>query len=263
MNTFLEEVARKYGKTIRFTCNICGEPNEVSHEAFDGTEIVNCATCGSTVRHRSVIYLTTRALLGKAARLPSVHRMDLKGVGLSDHPAYAERLARSFDYTNTFYHCEPFLDISAPVSATDAGSLDFMISSDVFEHITPPVDRAFRAAFDWLKPGGHLILTVPNREGETIEHYPDLREFEIRQVGDRYSILGRNEDGKFVVHDDPIFHGGPGQTVEMRLFGTSDLKTRLQQAGFPNPTFLNDDVPEDGVIFSYPWTRPLVARKPV
>jgi len=43
------------------------------------------------------------------------------------------------------------------------GSLDFIIASHVIEHTTNPL-RAFQSAYRRLRPGGRLVLTVPDKE---------------------------------------------------------------------------------------------------
>jgi hypothetical protein len=65
-----------------------------------------------------------------------------------------------FSYRNTFFHTEPLIDIIDPPTEL-LGTLDSVISTDVFEHVVPPVERAFEGAFRLLKPGSALVLTVP------------------------------------------------------------------------------------------------------
>ena len=58
--------------------------------------------------------------------------------------------------------------------------LIFIISSDVFEHIPPPTSKAFSNLYKILRPCGIVILTVPYKSfGETIEHFPNLFNYEI------------------------------------------------------------------------------------
>ena len=57
------------------------------------------------------------------------------------------------------------------------GTYDFILSSDVFEHVAPPVERAFEEAFRLLKPNGFLCITVPSVADDTVEYYPDLHEY--------------------------------------------------------------------------------------
>ena len=143
---------------VSFVCNICGQTNTI--EALDH-EASSCGGCGSNVRLRALIYLLSKELFGDGLALPGLPRLRcVKGLGLSDQLNYADRLARAFDYTNTFYDREPRLDITE-AHPDRYGTYDFILSSDVFEHIAPPVERAFDEAYKLLKPHGVLCLSVP------------------------------------------------------------------------------------------------------
>src|SRR5690349_12515432 len=161
------------GARIPFFCNLCGTPNsgtlrELSREAL------TCTHCGSNVRFRAMGYLVTKEVLGRPAALPDVAAdKSISGVGLSDAENYARPLAEKFDYTNTFYHTDPHLDITA-IDGSRVGRYDFIVASDVFEHVVPPVANAFANARRMLKPGGKLIFTVPFvPDGRTKEHFPE------------------------------------------------------------------------------------------
>jgi len=56
---------------------------------------------------------------------------------------------------------QPYLDITQP-HPDQYGTYDFILSSDVFEHVAIPVERAFEEAFRLLKPHGVLCITVPS-----------------------------------------------------------------------------------------------------
>lgn len=184
------------------------------------------------------------------------------GIGLSDWSEYATRLTAKFSYTNTYFHMEPQLDI-ANLPPERRSSCDFLISSDVFEHVVPPAQKAFRGAFDVLKPGGHLIFTVPFTNQETTdEHYPELHNYRIVQFGSEYVVLNRTADGRYVVHEHPIFHGGPGTTLEMRIFCERDVIEQLRIVGF-DAEVIRQDIPDWGILFhGRPWSLPILARKP-
>ncbi len=85
------------------------------------------------------------------------HRPDLAGIGLSDWEGYANPLAERLNYTNTFFHQAPLLDITS-VGPDHSGRYDFIICSDVFEHVCQPVSKAFENAYRLLKPGGVMIF---------------------------------------------------------------------------------------------------------
>ncbi len=249
--------------TIPFQCNICGSHEVAPAEAF-GRELASCGACGSTVRMRSIVHLVSLALWGRSIPLPEFPvDKSIVGKGLSCWPLYADRLREKVSYTNTFYDEEPRLDITR-IPEDMRASCDFLISTDVFEHVMPPVQRAFDGAFEILKPGGWLIMSVPFELGEaTVEHYPDVTDIAILELGGEHLVVGRTADGDCRLHRNPVFHGGPGHTLEMRVFCRRDLEKHLAAAGFTNIAFLEESVPGPGIVLTENWSLPLVARKPL
>ena len=212
---------------------------------------------------RALIYMLSMEVLGKAVPLPEFPVLkNRRGLGMTDDASYASLLAEKFDYTNTFYHCDPFFDITK-THPDLYGTYDFIISSDVFEHIAPPVERAMEEVCKLLKPEGALFLSVPSSiDEETIEHYPDLHQYAVVELNGNPIVINRKKDGSFQVHENPVFHGGNGATLEMRLFARKDLAKKLRNAGFAEVTFLDDPAERFGIAFDGPWTHPLIARPP-
>lgn len=220
-------------ETIEYRCNVCGNVNRLGHRLFH-REGALCAGCGSNARFRGIIRLLAQTL-GGGANLPLAEwprRDNICGAGMSDWPGYAGLLASKFDYENTFYDREPRLDIQNP-RADHFDRYDFVISSDVFEHIPPPLQRGFDNLFALLKPGGRLIFSVPFTDNsQTSEHYPGLHEFEILDFSGGKILVNRDANGNMQVYDHLFFHGGEGLTLEMRLFCRADVLSRLALAGF-------------------------------
>jgi len=246
---------------VKFRCNVCGAPNKRPLAKLT-REGESCGGCGSTVRARAVVHHVSQAVFGKSLALPDFPmRPDVRGVGMSDWAGYAQPLAERMNYTNTFYHQEPFLDITA-VPDDMAGTCDFLISTEIFEHVCPPVSRAFEGARRLLKPGGTLVLTVPYMlEDETREHYPNLHKFEIvSKGGGAWLLVNTRKDGEVEQFDNLVFHGGPGTTLEMRLFAKTALQHELERAGFTRVHFADEAVPEFGIHWLHPWSLPIVAR---
>jgi len=248
------------GTPVPFVCNLCGRSNAVPVEALS-RETPSCAGCGSTVRFRAMAHLVLREL-GlpdvPLAALPT--RRDVVGLGLSDAAAYAVPLAQRFDYTNTWYHTEPRLDIAAIPDAR-VGTLDFLVASDVFEHVVPPIGRAFRNAHALLKPGGVMIFTVPfSLDADTVEHFPELHDWRIVVEDGRHVLLNRTADGRAQRFADLVFHGGPGSTLEMRLFARDALLRELAAAGFRDVRLAAESCVEHGIFWPEPWSVPVVAR---
>jgi SAM-dependent methyltransferase len=173
------EDARSAGAAIAFRCNICGGECAAPAAALQ-REVPSCPSCGSTVRTRGIIHLLTTELFGKSIALPDLpQRPDIAGIGLSDSEGYASRLAKKLDYCNTFLLAEPRVDI-AGVPPELSARYDFLIASDVFEHVAPPVSRAFVNARRLLKPGGVFVFSVPfSLAPDTAEHFPELHDYRL------------------------------------------------------------------------------------
>lgn len=244
-----------------FTCNVCGAACERGAEP-PGREVPSCAQCGSTVRLRGLVAVLTREIFGVEQVLPHVPALkDVRGFGMSDPPALAARLAEKFDYTNTFYHQPPVLDITNPPE--DAwGTYDFIVSSEVMEHVPPPVERGFANLYRLLKPNGVLVLTVPYAPWpQHTEHYPELHEYVLAAPGGRTVLVNRRRDGSIEVFENLCFHGGDGSTLEMRVFSETSLKGVMTGAGFDEVQIASESVAEFGVDHAETWSLPIVARK--
>jgi len=220
---------------IEYRCNVCGMKNRLESRKFH-RELAACQKCGANARFRGIIYLLAN-LLGETKDTPLQEwpmRKSIFGLGMSDWSGYAHLLRKKFSYENTFYNHEPRLDIMN-LTEKYLGKYDFVISSDVFEHILPPLQQGFDNLFRLLKPGGHLIFSVPyTRTEQTVEHYPGLRDYEILDFHGAKIIVNRNDAGCLQVYDNLVFHGGEGTTLEMRVFCEVDVLSRLARSGFEN-----------------------------
>jgi SAM-dependent methyltransferase len=214
------------------------------------------------VRLRSLIALLSREIFGVELALPDFPVVKgVRGAGMSDPQELAERLAEKFDYVNTFYHQEPRLDIVNP-GQEQLGRYDFILSSEVLEHVPPPVERAFANLNRMLKPDGVLLLTVPYTiGGRTAEHFPELHEYSLAAPGGRTVLVNRRRDGALEVFENLCFHGGDGSTLEMRVFTEASLSALLSGAGFDEVCVASQDVPEFGVRHAETWSLPLAGRK--
>jgi SAM-dependent methyltransferase len=185
----------------------------------------------------------------------------IRGIGMSDWPLLAEQLGKKFDYTNTFYHQAPQFDVTQPDS-NDFGRYDFILSSEVMEHIPPPVERGFENLCRLLKPDGILILTVPyGIEGRTCEHFPDLNEYALAAPGGAPVLVNRRKDGVLETFENLTFHGGPGSTLETRIFTQESLRVLLLGCGFSDVHISSENIPEFGVEHGENWSLPIAARK--
>lgn len=211
---------------------------------------------------RAIIHLLSLELFGQSYILPEFPvRPDIRGIGLSDWERYAAPLAEKFDYTNTFYHREPRLDI-AKIGGWQKRELDFIIATDVFEHIAPPVQTAFENVWCLLKPGGVLIFSVPYvKEGMIVEHFPELYRYRIVERDGRRILQNTTRDGREQTFDQLVFHGGEGDTLEMRVFSEASLSRCFAEAGFPSWATHQESFLDYGIYWKDDWSLPMTAYR--
>lgn len=250
---------------IVFECNICNAINETKLGLLE-RDTPTCTGCGSCVRFRGIIQALTTELFGRSVNISQIkpRHPEIRGYGLSCWSGYASRLRRKVDFKNTFLHQKPRLDITN-LDGAEEGKLDFLIASDVFEHVAPPVDRAFINARKLLKDDGVLIISVPFTNPGTWnipiqEHYPDLFNFEIKRDSGAFVLENTTRNGVKQIYHDLNFHGGPGSTLEMRIFSESSLISCLHDAGFAKVTLFSGPDLAHGIHWPNKCSVPLAAR---
>ena len=250
--------------TLSFRCNICGESCQTALDRL-GREDVSCKGCGSSARKRAIIRVLSNQLFGKTLLLSDFPaRPDICGLGMTDWKGYADGLAEKFSYRNTYYHQEPRLDISTVEIPVDLLANDFIISSEVFEHVVPPVSRAFENVAKMLKPGGLFILTVPyTNNKDTIEHFPELYDFTIVEDNETFVLKNRTREGVIQEFRNLVFHGGPGTTLEMRVFSENCIIQHLRNAAFTAIKVHREPDFAHGVWWPQSWSLPISARSNV
>ena len=184
---------------LEFTCNLCGGKNRCAQGDLD-RERPSCSACGSSVRTRGLVHALSMELFGAGLALADFPRVkNIRGLGTSDGAQYASTLAARFDYRNTFFDREPRFDLTQAPDG-DAGKYDFLLSSEVLEHVRPPAGAAFANAFRLLQPHGVLVFTAPySVEGTMAEHFPELHEFGLTRVGDTVVLVNRTREGRMQV----------------------------------------------------------------
>lgn len=247
---------------LLFRCNICGRMSRADKGRLTREEPT--CRCGSTVRIRALVHVLSSELFGESLALADFPpRPDIVGIDMSGADAYAGKLAGKLGYTNTFLHKPPYLDITNPDAAW-LDRCDFVISSDVFEHVAPPVSRVFVNTLRVLKPGGVFVLTVPyGKHGETLEHFPELHDYRLEKRGKKSVLVNTTAAGTRQEFDDLVFHGGEGETLEMRVFSESGVLEQLRQAGFEDIRIHGEPHHDLGIHWIYDWSLPISARRPV
>lgn len=234
-----------------YTCNITGKKFDLDDTEKD-REL--CVRFGHNSRFRAICYILTKMLYREVKIMSNLEvNKNIKGIGMSDS-GWAGICKEKFDYINTFYHTEPYLDIYNKNHVDRYKNLDFIISSDVFEHIDPypNIQYAFNNLYKMLKNEGFIVFTVPFYYGEHKEHFPNLYKYEIKKEDSNYILYNTTIDGKFEKFDNLCFHGGPGNILEMRLFSKNSIMTYLEKAGFKDITFHNitKDMNKYGIFWS-------------
>ncbi len=253
----------EFGSLI-YQCNICGNKNINTLEELH-REIPTCKYCGSNVRFRSIIHLLALNLFGESVCLDDYPiRDDISGIGFSDWEGYAELLSKKINFINTYYHKEPKVDITKLEQELE-GKFDFLITSELFEHVLPPVSDAIKNCFKMLKDGGFLILTVPyEREGnETIEHFEDLYDYNIIETNGKKILRNVTKDGVIKTYNNIIIHGGDGETLEMRKFCEKSILRELEGAGFRDIAIYKENFFKFGIYWKLDHHLPIIAHKRV
>lgn len=250
-----------------FRCNITGnifqlEDSEKSREL--GIRF------GYNCRFRAICYVFTKLFYGECKIMKHVvPNKNIKGIGMSDS-GWANLFAEKFNYINTFYHMPPYLDIYNTRHVAMYNHLDFIISSDVFEHISPypGIQFAFDNLYMMLRPGGFIIFSVPFvADGEHKEHYPNLFNYEIKHSNNEYILYNTTKDGNKEEFNNLCFHGGPGDVLEMRIFSKKSLLFHLEQSGFVNIIFneIDEDMNKYGIFWGEDNHNSVIitAQKPI
>ncbi len=199
-------------------------------------------------------------LFGQAKRLSEFPRdSSLSGLGLTDWRGYTWRLRRLFDYQNTYLDRKPIFDLCRKPDRT--AECDFVIALDVLEHVPPPVEVAFRNLAAVIKEGGLAIISVPySLHDETVEHFPELNQYSIVKVFGSPCLVNKRRDGSLEIFDRLVFHGGPGNALEMRVFARRHLIELLRSVGLAGIEFIGHS-PEWGIIYENECSHVLIARK--
>lgn len=233
-----------------FLCNITGNRFDLNdnekHRELGSRFGFNC-------RFRAICYVFCKLFYGECKILKDLEKnKNLKGIGMSDS-AWANILQDKFNYINTYYHCAPYLDIYKEEHVKTYTDLDFIISSDVFEHINPlpGIQIAFDNVFRMLKCGGVFIFSVPFVYGEHKEHFPNLYDYKIEKKNGKYVLYNTTIDKKKETFDNLCFHGGPGAVLEMRVFSQKSIISFLEKSGFIDITFyeITEDMKKYGIYW--------------
>jgi hypothetical protein len=216
-------------------CPICGQACCRNGEGIH-RELNSCLSCGSNSRFRATIlsFLSVFSDQEQPYNLSQApENKSIRGIGISDSPVYAELLAAKFSYINTFYHCEPFLDVESRSTFLEYKPIEFIVCNDIIEHTLLPPAEVIPILYQALQPGGVLILCAPTyRLTHHIEKYPSFDDYEIERTIKGFRVTIKSKLGVPFVDANPCFHGGDGRVLELRLISEENLWLNLQAVGF-------------------------------
>lgn len=107
-----------------------------------------------------------------------------------------------------------------------------------------------------------LIFTAPyTKDGDTKEHFHDLFDYKIVKEKGKKLLINKTKEGVTQVYDNLRFHGGHGETLEMRVFSEPSLIKVLSKAGFKNIKIHEINKPEYGIIWENKQHLPLSMRR--
>lgn len=235
---------------MTYICSVCGAANCAAPNGWH-RELVPCSSCGSNARFRAIACALTEALLGQAAVLGRIDRISsVRGIGISDADCYASVLARKFNYVNTFLHAEPRVDIEDPASLAAHAPLHFIVCSDVIEHTIRPPSVVLPHLHDALLPGGVLVISAPTYEmPDSVERYPTLAGYEVELFEGLHRVRYRTAFGTEAFDDNPVFHGGPGRVLELRVLSHAALLADLRRSGLVVSSVSQDALVRHGAMW--------------
>jgi hypothetical protein len=236
-------------------CAVCGHGIEIDKGPLH-RELQICANCGSCPRFCGLAFGVNKLLHDEPPDRPLCDLSEFRtvnAIGVSDDDRLARVFQEKFSYTNTFFHTDPKLDICSRESCSGYRA-DLIICSDVIEHTVSTPIVPLSNLYNMLTPGGGLVLSAPTfLFDSTIEWYGGMVEMEVSEEGGRHIVRWRNKRSTQYVDTDPVFHGGPGQVLELRLISHSELLAVARSVGFVGGTL--EFAPEWGYL--WPITRQL------
>jgi hypothetical protein len=89
-----------------------------------------------------------------------------------------------------------------------------------------------------------------------------LQTWKVVELGGDYVLLNRGADGRLSARDGLCFHGGPGDTLEMRIFSRAHTVSLLEEAGFTDIQVHEGSVEQWGILPPHGHGVPMTAWRP-
>lgn len=232
-NKILQAIEKKFlkkGYTYIF-CSICGDFRKIIITSDNLRENGICENCNSNTRKRHL----AKVLLGLIKRksktrgfhclqkIPSDIGIDIYNV--ESNGALHESLKHINNYVCSEYfgpvgiigkEQNGILNIDLRSIPFKDNSFDFVITTEVFEHVPDPY-RAFSEIYRVVRKGGSHIFTVP---------YKGHGQDDIKAI-----IC---DDGEVIHLSTPEYHGDPirGEGILVYTIFADEMKEKLKKIGF-------------------------------
>ena len=227
---WLDRLAPKLPIFGPISCPVCGRVTFARSFDENLRETGLCMGCGATNRNRQIALVLTGAIndlsgrsfrsIRDARKANGVRIYNTEAQGpvdaqLAGHPGYvaSEYLGPDFRPGESV---EGVRHENIEELSFEDGSLDIVMSSDVFEHIADPY-KAHSEVRRVLSDGGRHIFTVP-----------------FHQEGFRDDRRAEERDGSTVYHKEPIYHQDPIREDGILVYNIFALEMllRLREHGF-------------------------------
>jgi SAM-dependent methyltransferase len=212
---------KKGSATLQGWCNICCRPTRFTVQGENLRETVLCQCCTSFNRSRQMRYVLQEEIRVSRGRLHRIRIWNTENSrSLHEHlqKEFGDRYVSS-EYFEGYRSGEVvggILNQDICQSSFPSESFDFILASDVLEHVPDP-QKAFRDIRRVLRPNGKLIFTVPFAEGQ--------RESDVRA-----RLKG---DGTIEYLKEPLYHGDPLRSEGIPVYTVfgEDLSERVEEEG--------------------------------
>ncbi len=171
----LDKLALRSGHLPGY-CNICGRPTVFKVHDPNFRDTVNCGNCASSNRQRQIAAVllsslphgaSTDSRFAKVSDIPTETVVWIAETTMALHDTLSRHLGKNcissefLDPSLTSGESrDGVLHVDMQQTHFEDSSLDFILSSDVMEHV-PWTMKALKETFRVLKPGGCHIFTAP------------------------------------------------------------------------------------------------------
>ncbi len=229
--TIIESIFLKLKFSYIF-CNVCGRFKKIKILSANFREDCTCKKCKSNSRKRHIAAILLHDInQNYDSKLTSLHdlpiNLDFKIYNLENNGALHNNLKQTKDYVSSEYfgdyrefgsNVNGVLNVDLMNTPFDSDSFNYIVSTEVFEHIPNPY-KAFKETYRILIKGGSHIFTVP--------YIPNVNRDIVK------AIMNSKNEIEYLM--EPEYHGDPIRDEEGILvftIFTNEMISKLENIGF-------------------------------